>query len=80
MIGKTYIQQIRDESIYNTCDVFEYLCDETKQKKRSFFLFFLEKGQISAPLFLFFYLEMCSNFQSILEVGNSTPTMRTLRI
>ena len=38
LIGKTYIQQIRDESLQNTCVVFEYyLCDETKQKKKKFF-------------------------------------------
>ena len=55
LIGKTYIQQIRDESLQNTCEVFEYyfvvvLCDETKQKKKKFFS---SKEAISAPLFFY---------------------------
>tara|TARA_B110000459_G_scaffold45708_1_gene50648 strand:+ start:8611 stop:8832 length:222 start_codon:yes stop_codon:yes gene_type:complete len=52
LIGKTYIQQIRDESLQNTCVVFEYyLCDETKQKKKS--SLFIKRGAISAPLFFY---------------------------
>ena len=73
LIGKTYIQQIRDESLQNTCVVFEYyLCDETKQKKKKFFS---SKEAISAPFLFILFLEMCSNLQkSMLEDENRNTT------
>jgi len=60
LIGKTYIQQIRDESLQNTCEVFEYyfvvVCDETKQKNKKFFS--SKEEAISHHFFLFFFSRM----------------------
>ena len=56
LIGKTYIQQIRDESLQNTCEVFEcyfVVCDETKQKKKKFFS--SKEEQFRHHFFLFFF-------------------------
>ena len=59
LIGKTYIQQIRDESLQNTCEVFEcyfVVCDETKQKKKKFF--HQKRRQFRHHFFLFFFSRM----------------------
>ena len=72
LIGKTYIQQIRDESLQNTCVVFEYyLCDETKQKKKKFFS--SKEEAISAPfLFILFFLSKCA------QIGNQCWRLETV--
>ena len=60
LIGKTYIQQIRDESIQNTCVVFEYYLSSCvmKQNRKTRSFFHQKRGQFRHHFFLFFFSRM----------------------